>query len=277
MKKGVFFIVLMLLTSLCASAQTENIEVGLQAGAAFYLGNENPMNGFTRMYEFAWVPETENLPAFESFGGFVRYRFDQRWALQLQAMRQRMRFTENHLSDRGLHFYNAMWNVDMMTEFNILKYGFVENIHAKVYRVTPYVAAGLGLSLYNKHATYRWGMKDGSGKQNSYFPAVKTNDLAAAMYMPFGVGVKLRTEMNWQIKVACQYDLFLVNGNVDGSSTKKPSNVDPDYYQPKDYNGVDFQASGYKYKPASTHNFVVTVAVIYNFPSNNKEGIIIDY
>ena len=44
-----------------------------------------------------------------------------------------------------------------------------------------------------------------------------------------------------------------------------------------DYNGVDFQASGYKYKPASTHNFVVTVAVIYNFPANNKEGIIIDY
>lgn len=272
MKKSIFFFVLVLLLSSFANAQTHNIELGLQAGAGFFLGDKNPM-GVSRAYEFAWVPETKEFPAFEAFGGFARYRFDQRWALQMQAMRQRVRFTEYN----KCHFYNAMWNVDAMTEFNILKYGFVENRNLKIYTITPYVATGVGASIYNKNATYRWGMKDGNGKQNTYFPAVKANNLTAALYIPFAVGMKMRMEEHWQLKVACQYDLYLLNGNV-GGSTATPSHKDPDRYYPyQEGQGVNFQANGYKYKAASTHNIVATISVIYNLPSNNKEGIIIDY
>lgn len=273
MKKSAYILVLILLTSLFVNAQTQNVELGLQVGAGFFLGNKAPAPGVTRLYEFAWVPDTKEFPAFEAFGGFARYRFNQRWAVQLQAMHQRVRFTEYD----KCHFYNSMWNTDMMAEFNILKYGFVDNPNLKVYTITPYVAVGFGASLYNKTATYRWGMKDGAGKQNTYFPAVKANDLTAALYVPFGIGMKLRMEQHWQLKVACQYDLYLLNGNVDGS-TITPNKKDANKYYPyPDGMGVNYQADNYKYKVASTHNIVATIAVIYNLPSDNREGIIIDY
>ena len=110
MKKSAFILVLMLLTSLFVNAQTQNVELGLQVGAGFFLGNKAPAPGVTRLYEFAWVPDTKEFPAFEAFGGFARYRFNHRWAVQLQAMHQRVRFTEYD----KCHFYNSMWNTDMM-------------------------------------------------------------------------------------------------------------------------------------------------------------------
>ncbi|MBO4986848.1 MAG: outer membrane beta-barrel protein [Paludibacteraceae bacterium] len=271
MKKSTFILVLlMVFAPLFVNAQTQNVEFGLQVGAGFFMGNENPANGYTRTHEFAWMRDSEGMPAFETFGGTVRYRFDNRWALQGQAMRQRTRFKES-AENQDLYFYNSMWNVDLMAEFNILKYGFVENRNAKIYTITPYVATGIGTSLYNKTATYRWGMND--GEQNTPFPAVKAKDLAAALYIPFAAGLKVRMASNWQLKVACQYNLYVLNGNLDGSTVGAKYSDGKLVYTGGD--GVSFE--NVKYKAASTHNVAVTVGVIYNLPANGQAGAIISY
>jgi hypothetical protein len=267
MKKSTFVLVLlMVFAPLLVNAQTQNVELGLQVGAGFYMGNSNPATGYTRTHEFAWMRDSESMPAFETFGGTVRYRFDTRWALQAQAMRQRLRFKEAYDTKEN-YYYNSMWNVDLMAELNILKYGFTENRNARIYTITPYVAVGIGTSLYNKTATYRWGMNDGA--QGTMFPAVKAKDLAASLYIPFAAGLKLRVAANWQLKVACQYNLYVSNGNVDGST----KGTYP--YTKLDGDGVSFAKEDYE--AGSTHNVAVTVGVIYNLPSSGQTGAIISY
>lgn len=267
MKMNKFFIVLLVvLAPLFVNAQTQNIEFGMQVGAGFFMGNENPADGYTRTNEFAWMRDSEGMPAFETYGALFRYRFDYRWTLQLQGMRQRARFKEiSEAHEDGLFFYNGMWNVDVMAEFNLIKYGFVENRNAKIYTVTPYVALGLGTSIYNEHATYRWGLN--TGKKNSPYPAIKAKDMTAAMYIPFAFGLKLRMASNWQFKVACQYDLYVLNGELNG--TTMGTECYPD--------GGGVSLEGKKYKPASTHNVVATLGVIYNLPSNGRGGVMINY
>lgn len=267
MKRSTFFLVLMVAMSpLFVNAQTQNVEFGLQVGAGFFMGSENPAPGYTRINEFAWMRDSEDMPAFETYGALVRYRFDNRWALQFQAMRQRLRFKEeSEKHPDGLFFYNGVWNLDLMAEFNILRYGFVANRNAKIYTATPYVAIGLGTSFFNQHAVYRWGLN--TGKMNSPYPAIAADDFAAAMYIPFAVGLKLRMAANWQFKVSCQYNLYVVNGEINGSTAGTEGYPDG--------GGVSFESADYK--AASTHNVAATVGVIYNLPSNGRGGVMINY
>lgn len=267
MKKSTFFLVL-LVVALCplfVNAQTQNIEFGLQVGAGFFDGIEEPAPGYTRTNEFAWMRDSEGMPAFETYGAVVRYRFDSRWSVQMQAMRQRLRFKEvSEMHKDGLFFYNGVWHLDVMGEFNILKYGFTANRNAKIYTATPYVGIGLGTSFYNKHATYRWGLND--GVKNSPYPMIKSKDMAAAMYIPFAVGLKLRMALNWQLKVACQYNLYVMNAEINGST------INDEIAYP-DGGGVEIM----EYKAATTHNIAATVGVIYNLPSNGKGGALVNY
>lgn len=288
MKKSKFFLVLMVvMTPLFVNAQTENIEFGLQVGAGFFLGNNAPSEGIKRTHEFAWMRDSKDMPAFETYGGVVRYRIDNRWAVQVQAMRQRTRFKEERLyldeyeKPRSAYFYNSMWHLDAMAEFNFLKYGFYENRNAKIYTVTPYIALGLGTTMYNKAATYRWGWLDLT--RNTPYPMVRAKDkvqgekMAAALYIPFAGGLKVRMATNWQLKIACQYNLYLLNGNLDGYTKgvwKNRKDQGEGLVYPKG-DGVAF-AKG-DYKAASTHNVSVTLGVIYNLPSRSGGGAVINY
>lgn len=266
-KSNIFLVLLLVLAPLFVNAQTQNVEFALQVGTGFFTGNSDPAAGYIRTNEFAWMRDSEGMPAFETFGVAARYRFDYRWALQMQAMRQRARFKE--VSDKyedGLFFYNGIWNWDLMAEYNFLRYGFTENRNAKIYTVTPYVGLGLGVAFYNKNATYRWGLND--GKRNSPFPMVRPKDLTAAMYIPFAFGLKLRMASNWQFKVACQYDLYVLNGDLNGN-TEGSLKVKKDPSQGMAYPTGGGVTLG-EYKAASTHNIVATLGVIYNLPSNGR-------
>lgn len=288
MKKSTFFLVLMVAFSpLIVNAQQQNIEFGLQVGTGFFIGSSTPVNGFVRTHEFAWMRDSKEMPAFETYGGMMRYRIDERWAVQVQALRQRTRFKEERLNvgpnekNMPMYFYNSMWHLDAMAEFNILKYGFIENRNAKIYTVTPYVAVGIGTTMYNKAATYRWGWNDGT--RNTMYPAVKVNDkvqnekMVAALYIPFAAGLKVRMHTNWQLKVACQYNLYVLNGNLDGYTTgvwKNRNDLEEGLVYP-DGGGIAFKEGSYK--AASTHNVSVTVGVIYNLPAKGQGGAIISY
>lgn len=286
MKRSTIILALVAMVSLVASAQMQNVEFGLQVGIGSFKGLETPNTTPTcsRTHEFAPIVDSYDMPVFETFGLLARYRIDQRWAVQLQGMRQRMRFREDWskaLDDemKFFYFYNAMWNIDAMAEFNFLNYGFVANRVMRVYTVTPYVALGIGTSLYNKTATYGfryYHRNDGSytyldGKNSSY-PVLKLKDLAAALYVPIAAGVKFRVAQNVQMKLAVQYDLYLLNGNVDGS-TKTSKVLDDNGNEVNMYNlyhpgknlGISYE--GVKYKAASTHNVVLTLGVIYNLPA----------
>ena len=70
---------------------------------------------------------------------------------------------------------------------------------------------------------------------------------------------------NWQLKLACQYNLYLVNGNLDGNTAGT--------YPYQNGEGVLYDG----YKAASTHNIVATVGVIYNLPANGRGGAIVNY
>ena len=73
MKKSTFILVLLMaFAPLLVNAQTQNVELGLQVGAGFFMGNSNPAAGYTRTHEFAWMRDSENMPAFETFGHNVR-------------------------------------------------------------------------------------------------------------------------------------------------------------------------------------------------------------
>lgn len=272
----IFLVLMLVLGPVLVSAQTQNIEFGLQLGAGFFIGDKNPVGDgtYTRTNEFAWMRDSEGMPAFETYGVLARYRFDYRWAVQLQGMRQRTRFKEErpyldeYEKPRSAYFYNGIWNLDAMAEFNFLKYGFVENRNAKIYTVTPYVGLGIGTSLYNKHATYRWGWDD--GKKNSPYPMVRVKDMGAAMYIPFAFGMKLRMASNWQFKVACQYNLYVLNGDLNGSTAgvmKNRKDATEGLVYP---NGGGVELG--KYKAASTHNVAATIGVIYNLPANGRGG-----
>ena len=205
----------------------ENFEMSFQIGAGFTWSNPSPVDGVTRVPDFAWAPgKASKFPAFEAYGAVLRYGIDERWAVQLQGMRQRLRFEE--LSGNETHaYYNAAWHVDAMAEFNLLNYAFLSTQKSKVYELVPFISFGAGASFYGANATYSYGSStrivDGKEKniclnsreRGHEYPMIKNTK--AAMYIPFAVGTKLRMTANWQLKLACQYNFYLFgsDGQVD--------------------------------------------------------------
>ena len=58
-KSNIFLVLLLVLFPLVANAQTQNVELGLQVGTAFFMGNTSPTSGYTRTNEFAWMRDSE--------------------------------------------------------------------------------------------------------------------------------------------------------------------------------------------------------------------------
>ena len=101
MKKcKIFLIVAMVLASMAVFSQSRPLEIGIPLGLGFYWGTPEMdlASGahVNRAYKMALsnTEGAESFPAFESYGLAVRYLFTRSWAIQLQGMRQRMRFME---------------------------------------------------------------------------------------------------------------------------------------------------------------------------------------
>lgn len=300
MKSLKLFFVLLLVTFSSISfaqvdAKIEMFEIGIQTGVGLAWSNRQPVEGVSRSFQNGWFTEW-NIPAMETFGGMLRCNIDERWSVQAQAMAQRLMFFET-VNEHTYSYYNNMCNVDITTEFNLLKYGFYRR--GDIYTVAPYVSVGLGAAMYNKASTFRYTSKgDGHAKFNTAYPLISAKDggMAAAMYVPFGLGVKLRLTGNWQIRFACQYDLYVLGKDKmvdlygatytekDDIVLKKSDWDDEKVNAEKEklnfegrptYDNLKNAYAG-KSVIGNSHNVMLTFGVIFNFTQTYK-GLIIEY
>ena len=226
-----------------ARQNIDRLEFGVSAGVGFYVGQDVPVAGTglerVQSYDAVAFGEKNTLrwPGIETFGFNVGYRFDSRWTLVAKTVRQRVCFAEydnNAMTvsgdavpverTRGV-YYNAMWHVDVMAEYNILTYGNIMMPRQKVYNVVPYVGLGFGVTVFNKNATLR--SMYGYGDINSFYPRVGyaqkdgkyyPAEVAAALYIPAAVGVKWRINDNVQLKGTFQYQLYFASKSQGGLS-----------------------------------------------------------
>ena len=230
-----------------AREHLDRFEFGLSAGVGFYVNQEDPLNNdqFSRIhvYDVLGFGEKTNWgwPGIETFGFMLGYRIDTRWHVKLQTTRQRICFAEYAQgSDLKNVYYNAMWHVDAMAEYNILPLSNVMMSKRGMYNVVPYVGFGLGLTMYNPVATLRAQEERNSmgepyyEKRGSMYPRVGSipvaydvekrkvtewgpNPVDCAFYIPVAVGVKWRANDNIQLKATFQYN-FYSRSNLEGAS-----------------------------------------------------------
>ena len=230
-----------------AREHLDRFEFGLSAGVGFYVNQEDPLNNdqFSRIhvYDVLGFGEKTNWgwPGIETFGFMFGYRIDTRWHVKLQTTRQRICFAEYAQgSDLKNVYYNAMWHVDAMAEYNILPLSNVMMSKRGMYNVVPYVGFGLGLTMYNPVATLRAQEERNSmgepyyEKRGSMYPRVGSipvaydeekrkvtewgpNPVDCAFYIPVAVGVKWRANDNIQLKATFQYN-FYSRSNLEGAS-----------------------------------------------------------
>lgn len=224
--------------------QIDRFEFGVSAGVGFYVGQENPLgtDQFNRVmsYDALGFGEKPTLrwPGIETFGFSVGYRIDTRWHVKLQTTRQRLCFAEyvdNKLDTRNI-YYNAMWHLDAMAEYNILPFGMNGYGVGVIKNIVPYVGFGVGMTMYNENATLRAIEKEHASnnftKQGPMFPRVgfmatkydaeqkKVEEWAkdtvrVAAYIPVAFGVKMRLNDNVQLKGTFQYN-FYPKANLEG-------------------------------------------------------------
>lgn len=244
MKKGSFLLVLLAFICMPTIALAEHefsvdrFEFGLHAGVGFFVGPKSIAENVIRVqaYDALYFDKNEitNLkwPGIETFGFSVGYRIDSRWQVQLQTTRQRLCFAEK-LLDKRPFYYNAMWHVEALAEFNLMNLGLEMRPNQGIYNVVPYVGLGYGITIYNKEATTR---HDGHSSEltNTMYPRVgfktvkdsyrnklETVPTNISMYIPMAVGLRWRINENVQMKAAFQYQLHFQSAQPD-EETKSP-------------------------------------------------------
>jgi hypothetical protein len=276
--------------------EIDRVEFGFQAGVGFYVGPTNPLGSESvlrvQAYDVLRLRSNDansfGWPGIETFGASLGYRFDTRWQLRLQANRQRMYYIEMVENNQyPFTYYNSMWHVDAIAEFNILNYtNATRGVHG-AYNIVPYVGLGLGVTIYNQNATLRSIPGTGGDLKNSTtFPGVggKDNPLAAAAYIPLVLGGKWRVTDNVQLKASFQYNLYL-NGNLEGGFVN-PANENGDFvvvskangnelqYQWDYIEGPSFAELNKNAKFGDSHNFMFSLGVILNFGKWYEERIV---
>lgn len=225
------------------------IEFGPAVGVGFYVGQKNPAPAThpslvrVQLYDILAFEDRATLgwPGIETFGFSVGYRFNTRWQLAAKTTRQRLAFAEydESVNARGL-YYNAMWHVDVMAEYNILNYGNRMVPEIGMYNVVPYVGFGLGVTMFNENATLR-AVNSGMCNErdiNTWQPQVGKmyvggendpikNEIGVGLFIPVAFGVKWRISDIFQLKGAFQYQLYFsnkvsgkgLNSNLEGATT----------------------------------------------------------
>jgi len=145
-------------------------EFGLEGGCGYYMGDA------------ASLP-FQNVR--EAYGANFRYRFDQRWALQVKGLAHRI--AGNYLDEmsKSDKWENQLINLDVDAEFNFFRFG-AKSYDRRVKPITPYLLCGVGVCLHDR------------GNQ-------------VAFYIPFGVGVKWKFAPRFNLQLMWQNNIFFTD------------------------------------------------------------------
>jgi len=175
------------LISISLSAQEEyRAEIGINAGGSYYLGEGNSTL-FANMQ-----------PA---FSGFLRYRFDPRFAARIE-------LTGATVAGAGFT-KNPVWATDFCGEFNF--FDFEKNQYKRFSKTfTPYIFTGLGMMT-----------------------AVYKGQISPELSIPFGVGMKVKISNRWNFNVQWSNRLMFAD-NLEGTTAPGASDS---FNNPKSLNG----------------------------------------
>lgn len=192
MKKKLTYIILLLAIcmlptgKLYADGGPYLLELGMQGGVHYYMGDAQHMIF---------------LHPRETYGAQFRYKFDRRWALQVKGEGSRIAFKYPvagagfvpDMSNQRM-YTNHMISLDCVGEFNFFRFGDNYN-DRRVKPYTPYIFAGVGMSLY-----------DGDKKYSS-----------VGAYIPFGIGFKWKFANHCGLQLAWQHNMYFADNleNID--------------------------------------------------------------
>lgn len=171
-KKIVFSVMLSCIFSTAAWSQTT--ELGINAGAAGYIGDINPSHLFK--------------PSGIAFGAYVKRNLDPYWAIGLHYNYGKIKGYDANSDDAGLrtrnlNFSTSLNELSLQVDFNFLEYfsgGGIKNF-------TPYIFAGIGGVLFNPKAKY-----NGETFELKYYQTEGKKYKNYAVSIPYGVGMKYR-------------------------------------------------------------------------------------
>ena len=155
--------------------QRNQLEIGVQGGMMYYVGDANP-----KMFQHIR----------EAYGAEVSYLFNRRWSIMLQGTAGRIAgrtATEQGLPDpKGEMWTNYLVSIDAVARFNFLPYGMADKFDHKIKPYTPYIYAGIGVTMHQQFG-------------------------AAAAYIPVGVGFKWACTEHLMMYLAWQNNICFAN------------------------------------------------------------------
>ena len=185
MRRTKSYILVLLLFCVDASASAQELpylcELGIHGGVGYYVGDAAP--------HIFMNPR-------EAYGIQFRYKFTKRWALQAKVSGQRIsgynyEFKEGEGPVRtDTKWTNQMLNMDVVAEFNFLRFGDLDSYDRRVKPYTPYLFVGLGGGIYGDMS---------SGED------IK---ITASGYVPVGIGFKWKFAERVGLNVAWQHNIY---------------------------------------------------------------------
>ena len=156
--------------------QRNQLEIGVQGGLAYYVGDANP-----RLFSHVR----------ESYGIEISYLYTPRWSFQLQGVGGRiagMSPTAQGLPDKQGTLWNSQFiNIDAQARFNFLPFGMATRYDPRVKQYTPYIFAGIGMTMLG-------------GAER------------IAAYVPIGIGFRWICSEHVGMFVAWQHNICLSDG-----------------------------------------------------------------
>ena len=219
----------------CASAQTSHVkqpltcELGVQAGCGYYVGDATP-------HIFMNVRE--------AYGIHFRYKFTKRWSSQAKVSGQRITGPEYDMQGvkLGTNWANRMYHVDAMAEFNFFRFGMHNKYDKRTRPYTPYIFAGIGMSLYNDITV-----------------ADEGHEMTVAGYIPVGFGFKWKFHERVGLNIAWQHNIYF-SDDIEG---QLPLN---DKHHLNGWNWMNCDVTS-----------MLTVGIVFEFVKEHKYCRICDY
>lgn len=193
--KKLSLILLLVLVGLTINAQHE---IGFGYGSSHLLGDFGGGPGQGSIF----IKDIDLQSTRPSVGLFYRYNFAKFLAVRGQflygGLSSNDAFSQNEgRANRGLRSQSSLFDLSAQFEFNFIPLQFCSG----TFRMTPYVAGGVGVSRFNPTVT---------ANNTEGIPATELQYIAAggngiALNIPVSVGVKMKTKKNVVIGLETSY------------------------------------------------------------------------